>query len=424
MSRPTDDLAQNLRSDPRFLNGEVHQWYRLVLGYPDHLVAALLDRIPINQETSVLDPFCGSGTTLVECMKRGVPAVGIDANPVGVFASLAKTDWSLDPARFLTHGTAVRKAAQRACSDGQKNQKDPTYRYLELSGMLKRGWISAEPLRKALALKRALAMVPATTRYQRLLRLCLLSEVVYGASNMKFGPEIFCGPAKADHDVFGGFQQRIEQAASDLKLVHKNEVPAVRVVQGDSRRCDQLVKTNERFSACICSPPYPTEHDYTRNTRLELAFMEAVHDVESLRRLKKLMIRSHTKNIYKGDRDRLLVNQHDSVTRLVKRLRKEVEGATGFVGLYPEVVAQYFGGMKRHFASLRRVLRPGAKCAYVVGDQSSYRGIHIPTAKILGIVLDSLGFVDIEIQHWRGRWSSTRSREVDENILFFSKKTS
>ena len=38
----------------------------------------------------VLDPFCGSGTTLVECSHIGVTSYGIDLNPFAVFLSNAK----------------------------------------------------------------------------------------------------------------------------------------------------------------------------------------------------------------------------------------------------------------------------------------------------------------------------------------------
>jgi hypothetical protein len=136
--------------------------------------------------------------------------------------------------------------------------------------------------------------------------------------------------------------------------------------------------------------------------------------------IKKAMIRSHTKNIYVGDMDYDHAKHHTSINRLVARLRREVGDTHGFVGYYPDVVAQYFGGMKKHLSDMKRLLVPGARCAYVVGDQSSYCGIHIPTAKLLGILLDSLGFVDIEIVKWRGRWASATSAMVDENILLFA----
>ncbi len=70
-----------------FRNGEIHNWHRTVWGYSDHLVGSLLDEFVVDRNASVLDPFCGSGTTLVECMKRGVSSAGIDANPASYHAA-------------------------------------------------------------------------------------------------------------------------------------------------------------------------------------------------------------------------------------------------------------------------------------------------------------------------------------------------
>jgi len=63
--------------------------------YPAKFIAeiprALLESIPLPKGTSVLDPFCGSGTTLVECQRRGVPVTGIDLNPIACLISRVKT---------------------------------------------------------------------------------------------------------------------------------------------------------------------------------------------------------------------------------------------------------------------------------------------------------------------------------------------
>lgn len=40
----------------------------------------------------VLDPFCGSGTTLVECQSLGIRSFGIDLNPIATLVSRVKTD--------------------------------------------------------------------------------------------------------------------------------------------------------------------------------------------------------------------------------------------------------------------------------------------------------------------------------------------
>ena len=53
-----------------------HEWYRFVLSFPPHLVRTYLHRFGINRTHQVLDPFCGTGTTLVECKKLGIPSIG------------------------------------------------------------------------------------------------------------------------------------------------------------------------------------------------------------------------------------------------------------------------------------------------------------------------------------------------------------
>ena len=74
--------------DPQaFENGEVHDWYKVVLGYSDHLVADIIREFELQRGSAVLDPFCGSGTTAVECKKLGVDCWAIDANPVSSFAA-------------------------------------------------------------------------------------------------------------------------------------------------------------------------------------------------------------------------------------------------------------------------------------------------------------------------------------------------
>src|SRR5438132_4364073 len=72
----------------------VHRWYRFVLSFPPHLVREYLRRFGVSAGPSVLDPFCGTGTVLVECKKLGISSIGVEANPMAHFASAVKADWS------------------------------------------------------------------------------------------------------------------------------------------------------------------------------------------------------------------------------------------------------------------------------------------------------------------------------------------
>src|SRR5271169_1831145 len=80
----------------------IHRWYQIIMGFDWKLVQHIIDLLEIGPNHLVLDPFCGAGTTLVQCKKKGIPSVGIDANPVCTLASQAKTSWHLDPASLDT----------------------------------------------------------------------------------------------------------------------------------------------------------------------------------------------------------------------------------------------------------------------------------------------------------------------------------
>lgn len=74
----------------------IHDWYRFVQSYPPHLVRQYIERFGINRRDLLCDPFCGTGTTLVEAKKCGIRSVGCDAHPFAVLVSRVKTNWSLD----------------------------------------------------------------------------------------------------------------------------------------------------------------------------------------------------------------------------------------------------------------------------------------------------------------------------------------
>jgi hypothetical protein len=414
------------RTRQAFVNGEVHHWYRLVLGYSDETVAFALDRLGVRAGDAVLDPFCGAGTTLVECMKRDISCAGVDANPSSCFAARVKTDWSLSPETLSGHLNALGILSRKYLRRKSSIYNDPTYRYLEESGMLARGWISPVPLEKAIALKMAIRELPTKRRYRDALMLALVAEVVGGASNVKFGPELYCGPAKLDRDVFGAFEDRVMAMSADLDIARSVTTDA-KVFLGDARDLQSALQGygRKRFSAVVSSPPYPAEHDYTRNARLELAFLEQVHDRESLRAIKREMIRCHTKGIYIDDSDDTQVSSFAAINSLANRIQKRTVGKTHkFAPLYPAVIRHYFGGMRRHLRSLWPFLRPGALCAYVLGDQAGYLQVHISTANLVADVAKDAGYEVVEILCWRKGRSRKAGRPMHEKILVLRKPPS
>ncbi len=85
--------------------------------------------------------------------------------------------------------------------------------------------------------------------------------------------------------------------------------------------------------------------------------------------------------------------------------------------MYHRVTRLYFGGMARHLESLKRVLKPGAQLAYVVGDQASYFRIMIRTGQILGQIADSLGYDVIGRDLFRTRAATATRSKINEEVL-------
>src|SRR5712692_7140895 len=67
----------------------LHSMSSYLGGFPPKIPRMLVNRWT-GPRTTVLDPFCGSGTTLVEAKLLGRPSIGIDLNPLAVALARAK----------------------------------------------------------------------------------------------------------------------------------------------------------------------------------------------------------------------------------------------------------------------------------------------------------------------------------------------
>ncbi len=383
----------------------------------------MMDRLDVQQDQIVLDPFCGTGTTLVESMKRGIVSVGIDASPFSCFVSRVKTNRALS-ADLLLKSLVDIGIEYELTHKHRDNAQTSAYRYLRDSGMIERGWIGAVPLRHALALKEAILRVSPNAACRDAFLLALVAHLSTKIGNMKYGPEIYCGPRKRSVDVWQIFQTNVLQMVKDLCLAENAELAAARVLKGDARNCRSLLQQHgyKKFHVAITSPPYPAEHDYTRNTRLELAFLDFVTSNDHVRAIKRSMVRSHTKGVYKTDRDAELVRDHKDLNALAEKIAKKCKGKPyGFARLYPTVIRSYFGGMKRHLQSISSVLERGGNYALVVGDQASYLGTHVPTADLLGQIAKEVGFKIQDQIVWRTRRPSTKKKLMKEHALILQK---
>ncbi len=406
----------------------VHQWYRFVLSFPPHLVRQYLAEFNITPDQTVLDPFCGTGTTLVECKKQGIASIGIEANPVAHLASSAKTDWSPDPDHLLAHAHSIANhALARLAEDGIEDnpalfsaELPQSLRTLspQVMKLLLTDSISPRPLHKILILLDMLRVCDDSA-YSAHEHLALANILVNSASNLRFGPEVGVGKMKMDASVVESWLQAIRQIASDLSLVRPMYTTPARVFLDDAREINLLIQ-DRTVDAVITSPPYPNEKDYTRATRLESVLLGYVQNKAELRKLKQGLIRSNTRNVYQGDDDDQWIATFPEIQQLsseIEERRIALGKTSGFERLYARTTRLYFGGMARHLASLRRVMRPGTHLAYIVGDQASYLQVMIHTGELLRDIALSLGYEWVRTDLFRTRLATATKQHLREEVL-------
>ncbi len=407
----------------------VHDWYRFVLSFPPHLVRDYVARLGVKADQVVLDPFCGTGTTVVECQKLGIRAVGIEANPLAHLASKTKVDWSPDPLELITHANVVAETALKNIRESGL-EDEPTGKALtgpsaslrrlnaDAAALLLANSISPLPLHKTLMLLDAIEH-HHDSRFVEHERIALAKTVVFTTSNLHFGPEVGVTKPKDDAAVVAPWLSQMRTVAQDLRLVSKPGAKQARILHADARAVETLLEP-QSIDAVITSPPYPNEKDYTRTTRLESVLLGFLRNKGELRALKRSLVRSNTRGVYRADDNDAWSERYPQIQHIADAIeaRRIALGKTsGFERMYPRVTKLYFGGMARHLSQLTTVLKPGAMLAYVVGDQASYLRVLIRTGELLAQIGQSLGYELVGIDLFRTRLSTATREQLREEVV-------
>jgi hypothetical protein len=370
----------------------------------------------------LLDPFCGTGTTLVEAKKNGIPSVGCDAHPFAALVSRVKANWNLDAQSLRnTFRRVLRKTGTTTTARGLPALSFDAQMLQDKRGvygsdtrlsedeekLLPTGFLSQRPLQRLLILRDNIEgeTEGEAPDVREFLLVVLAHVIANGAGNFAFGPEIYRTKPKPDYDVLGHFARHGDLMIKELIAVQSADLAKTSstVFAEDART---LARIPGQISAVITSPPYPNEKDYTRTTRVESILLRIVTDRPSLRQVKESLLRSNTRNIFVEDSDGDEVKEFPSIQRVCREIEKrriELNKDSGFERLYHKVVAHYFGGMRKHLRALRPKLRKHAKLAYVVGDQLSFLMVPVATATLLSEVAAAEDYKVLGCDLWRER---------------------
>lgn len=375
----------------------------------------------------VLDPYCGTGTTLIECMKKGYVGIGFDANPVAHLATSVKTNPMIlfeDPKLIEHYVEAIVDRADALYQSGQWNAFITDFEREKLIWNQGRKvcCIDELDLGRAIGIRQAMdEYLDRSPVIRQFIKLAFLKAVT-DCANLKFAPEVTVLYRKEKPDLYEQFAANVYKQIEDMKAM-----PAMfKLTKGfallhDSR---EPIQIDYPVRAVLCSPPYPNDKDYTRATRLELILGGWISDYHKYRDITMNLLASHSKaRLASNDDARYVADipEVQAIAAKIEEIRIKRGDSSGFQKNYCKVPGAFFGGMARHLQAIWPLLADNARLAYVVGDQASYYRVPIQTAKILETIAVKLGYKSDGIHEFRTRAATVTSTPLAENILYLRK---
>lgn len=338
----------------------------------------------------VLDPFCGSGTTIVEAGRLGFRAKGCDISPLAALITRAKCSIlevnDLDVwCRLLPEIIGMAKRKSRPLAE---ELKDAIGRDVHDLHHTWSNWFEPESAARLVALRQA---VNECCDHPQLrdCALTALSSVVKSCSYLNEDQiKVRFDAEKQLADPFEVFQK----ASLDFirkQLLLSNEY---RVTEADfdirEASATTLPFERESVDAIVTSPPYINAVDYTMAHKYNLFVLGLIRPSE---------FKAHCRD-YIGVTERA-VRASDIASRPVCKvadispwIKVLDDKNTPIASNRAFVVTQYFNGMYDSFVEAYRVMRAGGEYTMVVGEANRICGEAIPTANLVEACAVSAGF--------------------------------
>jgi DNA modification methylase len=385
----------------------VYDWYSYKHSFSRDLVIKLIEKFRLNDEDKILDPFCGSGTTLLASKEVGIPVQGIDILPLSVFISNAKL------LKYNEHHieTAINEIENLLDENNTDSRINKTKKELLIK------FFHEDILDKILFIMEWIERKEdKETRYFLLTALLsILEDVSY---TRKDGGFLRILKEKEITDLKSVYLSKLHKMAKDIAFIN-NVLPDINAeaIEGDARK---TMFEPSSFSAVITSPPYPNRHDYTRVYLLEL-IMGFIDTREALKNLRYCSVQSHVEARRKFIAEDY--NPPGALNAILKRLEEISLPNRQII----KMLEGYFEDMYLVLKEIKRVLKPNGKVAFVIGDVR-YGGIKVPVGDILIDIGDDIGLVFKEKIMARMRGNSPQQMKkygrepMEENILIWERK--
>lgn len=373
-----------------------HSLFRFPAKFHPPIARELLSRFT-GPEDVVLDPFCGSGTLLVEASALRMCSLGCDVDPLAVFISKVKTH------RFnINH---LKNTASDLIDELSELERAPDYyqdrMFMDISPAEKEEeirtadlWLPKIPnidhwFRRYVQLE--LAQINHTIlqldapRTHKDFFLLVFASIIRNSSNADpvpvSGLEVTSHMRQLDREgrlinTYALFRSSMHRALGSAQE-YARQVPAgavTRIKIGDATRLSKTFAQGRRPNVIITSPPYSAAVDYYRRHKLEMYWLRL-----TLGRQDRLELLQYYIGRPKVAQSHPFTKQDLQDTQLASRWEQKIRSNSPSRA---DSLKHYLIGMQHFFREAAKILENGMKLILVAGD-SSWRGEPLPTRALL-----------------------------------------
>lgn len=372
---PDNEIFIIRNCESRYLT---HTFHKYAGKFIPHVPRWALRRfLPRNSGAVVLDPFVGSGTTLVEALLYGQVGYGLDIDPLARLISKVKT--TIIPSSRLRNLSKVIPESLAKLDRGKFIPRIPTLRH----------WFSEKAIDDLSAIYEVVETYHAEPDVYDLLLICFSAVIrrASNADNQTMKTYVSHTNPKKPEDARPIFLKTLETYIG--RLIKLAEVISPRgkahvLTDGDSMCIGAAWKGQgmPSLDLAITSPPYIKSVDYIYNQMAELFWIGEKWGLETQAKqneFKKRYIGNDRPAGKQTHQPRIGIVEIDSY--LSKIADRKLSA----------VAHRYFVSMGQHFGGMFDILKPGAHYIIVVGD-STLGGVEVPTHSLLVSCAQQYGF--------------------------------
>ena len=352
--------------------------------YPAKFIPQLASRL-INKYTNkgdvVVDPFMGSGTTILESIVSSRKGIGTDINDIAYLVAKVKTT-PLNRKELLQEYIDIESELEYRLNWQLDNYIESSLQNVPKNSRIDYWFKEHQKNKLAVIWSRILEVSSCDIQdffkvgFAQILKSCSIwmQKSIKPTRDLK----------KKNYDPLQLFLLQIKKMIKqhqELEKILAEEVKENIVDYRTIKNCDarNLPCEDEKATLIVTSPPYVTSYEYADLHQLASLWFEYTVDLTTYR-------------------NKFIGSSYKEKTNIELKSKMGEEIVKNLTNKKALDVQIYFSDMLQTFTESKRVLKVGGKICIVIGN-TQFKGVDILNAEVFKEQLENIGFKTIDIIH-------------------------